>query len=407
MKKSHQYKWVTLLFGMAVFCFWFFVRPAQVVERESFQLFLYNSDYLMERMALPGGMARYVGEFLVQFFRFVALGALLSALLLVAVHWLSWLLLQRSLQSVGKKILFVVSFLPSIALCYLLCDMDVSMTLPIALLLTLGVMLLLPNKKTSSLSCTILLVPVGYWLVGPMIVLLPIYHLRWLSQSNSKIAIISQSVGMTLLVAACIIVSSYFVPYSLQNLAKGLDYQMIQRSKIGTYEEMEYDYLLRLKQWEKIVRKSNAQVPQSLACKNTVRMAKFYLNQISDEELKENLLKTDRVMTNGVSAVMMSDIYLHMGFVNMSQRAAFEVMESASNYNMSGRALARLIETNLVTGQYGVALKYISILEDSLLYRHLAQQMRELATHPEKINEKAVYKSLQEVYGQTVDVLFF
>ena len=182
---------------------------------------------------------------------------------------------------------------------------------------------------------------------------------------------------------------------------------MIQRGKYGTDEEIVYDRLLRMKDWNEIVRRSNEQEPQSLACKNVVRLAKYYLKQISGDELKENLLHTYEVLTSGMAAMMMSDVYLHMGFPNISQRAAFEVLESTSNYNMSGRELSRLVETALITGQYEVALKYISLLESTLFYRNWAKQMRELAAHPETIKRVPFYGPLQDIYGQTVDVNFF
>jgi hypothetical protein len=182
---------------------------------------------------------------------------------------------------------------------------------------------------------------------------------------------------------------------------------MIQSDKAGTYEEIKYDYLQQQKQWGKIISLSEEEEPKSLACKNVVRLAKYYQKRISGEELKENMLHPDKVLTSGAAAMMMSDVYLHMGFVNMSQRAAFEVMMSSPNYNMSGRELSRLVETNLITGQYEVALKYISLLEHTLFYRSWAKQMRQLATNPELIKRSPKYGSLQEVYQQTVDVFFF
>lgn len=48
---------LTTLFGVLVFCFWLFVRPAVIMEREALQLFLWNGDYLAERLAVPGGFA--------------------------------------------------------------------------------------------------------------------------------------------------------------------------------------------------------------------------------------------------------------------------------------------------------------------------------------------------------------
>ena len=405
--KKNWIVYVAILFGIVVFCFWNYVRPAQIAAREAFQLFLFQDDYLMSRLSVPGGMARYVAEFLVQFFRSVSLGALITALLLVAIQWLSWRLLCRNLSAVSPRNLFPFSFLPSLALWMLLCDMDVSMTLPVAVLLTWLLMMILPNSRKQSMIASLVLIPIGYWLVGPVIICLIGCHLKWLHKSNDRLVVIAESAGLTILLAACVIVSSRFVPYSLWNMTKGIDYWMIQSDKAGTYEEIEYDYLQQQKEWTKIISRSEEEDPKSLACRNVVRLAKYSQKRISSEELKENMLHPDKVLTSGAAAMMMSDVYLHMGFVNMSQRAAFEVLMSSPNYNMSGRELSRLVETNLITGQYEVALKYISLLEHTLFYRSWAKQMRQLATNPELIKQSPKYGSLQEVYQQTVDVFFF
>ena len=259
---------LTTLFGLAVFCFWMFVRPALVVEREAIQLFLWNSDYLMSRIIIPGGLARYVAEFLVQYFMSEAAGACVIAVLLVLLQRCMWVLLRRCLPAVKEKVLSAFSFLPSVALWYLLCDMDTSMTLLVAVLLTLLLLLLLPSKRNASLLSSFVLVPVGYWIVGPMVSLIAVFHLRWLRLPAKKVRVWTESVAMMLLLVACVVVSSYFVPYSLSNMAKGIDYFSIQRGKIGTLEMMEYDYLQRKKAWEMIVGKAAKEEPHSRSCVN-------------------------------------------------------------------------------------------------------------------------------------------
>ena len=381
---------LTALFGVSAFCFWLFVRPALIVEREALQLFLWNSDYLTNRLAVPGGFARYIGDFLVQYFMFETTGAAILAVVLSAVLWLFWILLRRSIPSVSEKILFPISLLPAIVLWYLMCDMDTSMTLPVAVLLTLLLMLLLPKNKNASLLGSLFLMLIGYWLVGPVILLVAVYHLRWLHQPFNKVLVAMESVAMALLLAVCMFVSSYFVPYSLENLVKGIDYRSIQCDKMGTLEMMEYDYLQRKLAWDKVLEKANREEPKAKACQHIIYLAKFYKNQISPEEL----------------AMMMSDLFFHSGFVNFSQRAIFEAMESASNFDKSGRALCRLTETAMITGQYEVALKYISILEETLFYRRWAQMMKQLVMHPETIKDHPKYGPMQQIYKETDDELF-
>lgn len=397
---------LTALFGVSAFCFWLFVCPALIMEREALQLFLWNSDYLTERMAVPGGFARYAGEFLVQFFMSESLGAAILAVVLTSVQWLFWRLLRRSLPSSNEHVLFAVSFLPAIGLWYLLCDIDTSMTLPVAVLLTLGLMMLMPSKRGMSLLGSFILVPVGYWMAGPVAILIVFFHLRWLRKPFKKVRVSLESVLMALLLAVCVWVSSFYVPYSLSNLAKGIDYRTIQAGKIGTLEMMEYDCLQRQAAWRKIIEKAAKEEPNAKACQHIVSLAKYYQKEITPEGMKESLYKPSRALTDAVSAMMMSDLFFQMGFVNFSQRAAFEAMESTSNYNKSGRALCRLTETALVTGQYEVALKYISLLEETLSYRKWARYMRQLVDHPETIKDHPKYGPLQKIYRETEDELF-
>ena len=78
---KHDRLLLTLAFGIAVFLFWGFRYPFALTYQEQLQLFLFDGDYFCSRMAEPGGFARYVAEFLVQFYNGAAIGAAILALL--------------------------------------------------------------------------------------------------------------------------------------------------------------------------------------------------------------------------------------------------------------------------------------------------------------------------------------
>lgn len=167
--------------------------------------------------------------------------------------------------------------------------------------------------------------------------------------------------------------------------------------------EIEYDWLLRTRQWQTILKK---QYPSSLACQNVVLLARYQTGQISETEMFHKLTLTNDVLTSRTAAYMMSDVYMYTGMVNMAQRASFEAMASIEDFSMSGRALKRLTETSLITGQYQVALKYISILEKTFFYRSFAKNMRVLAENPLLVEQHPTYGKLQKIYQNTTDVLF-
>ena len=174
----------------------------------------------------------------------------------------------------------------------------------------------------------------------------------------------------------------------------------------GTMEELEYDFLLRQGKWEEIIDKNQHNKTMLLSCQNAVRIALWRTGRLELHDMQSCLMNPKEVLSSRASAYMMSDIYLLLGQVGMSQRAAFEAMESIDNYDKSGRSLQRLVETSLITGRTEVALKYISLLERTLFYRSWAKKMRPLAEHPELMKGTA-YDQLKQMYDKSENLLFY
>ena len=103
---------------------------------------------------------------------------------------------------------------------------------------------------------------------------------------------------------------------------------------------------------------------------------------------------------------MVSDMAYLLYWTNISQRTAFEAMEYIPNNNKSGRALKRLVETNIISGHYDVARKYISILEKTTFYRKWAKSMRSLVDHPELIKNYRFLQEARKSYAKTEDIFF-
>ena len=106
------------------------------------------------------------------------------------------------------------------------------------------------------------------------------------------------------------------------------------------------------------------------------------------------------------AAYMVSDIAIQMYLPTISQRAAFEAMEFTPNYNKSGRALQRLVQTNMITGNFKAAKKYLSILEETTFYREWAHEMRHMAEHPQLVRKNPFFKQAQEAYANAEDMFF-
>jgi hypothetical protein len=255
-------------------------------------------------------------------------------------------------------------------------------------------------------------IPIMYWLTGPAAILLTLCCFRWIPLTVT-------------LFAACLIGSSYLTPYPLRQVAKGIDY-FDADNRIGmemsSYEEMECDMLFRQGKWEKIIRKFKN--PESPAVRSAVLFAYYKSGQLDRAGLMNNLVIPQEQQnysptvfnTNDIhfvvnfgslsSAFMVSDMAYHLYWTNIAQRTAFEAMEYIPNCNKSGRALKRLVETNIISGHYDVARKYISILEKSTFYGKWAQSMRPVVDHPELIKNYPCLLEARKEYVNTANVFF-
>lgn len=174
----------------------------------------------------------------------------------------------------------------------------------------------------------------------------------------------------------------------------------------GTQEEKEYDALQIKSKWQQILEKSQQQPPHSLACQKVVRLAQYRMNISGKEAIYDCLSDSRQVLTSPMAAMMMSDLYLQLGMTNMAQRAAFEAMVKTHDAKDNGRALRRLTETAIITGQYDLALKYISLLENYRTHRKWAREMRKIAERPELLPQKPTYQNLKQIYEKTEDMFF-
>ena len=453
---------LTLAFGVLVFLFWMLRYPFLLLGKEEVTLFLWDKEFLRERLAAPGGLAHYIGDFLTQFFYDIRLGALVFTLLFMLLQWMVWRLYQRwkkkhanAHEQEGRTAgVYLLSFIPSFILWFITGDLNVQMTYIVAVVLVTALMTIIPMDKKAGLIVLVIAIPLSYWFLGPAAVMLP--FCVFLQRGYTCRSAIITFVALMLLAILCVVGSWWFAPYPLNQLVQGIHYCFWDSTssanrelllllaivaipflcgKIGAklgnksgwfvgvtcfllglllaprgfhnsdYEEVEYDGLLRCDLWNNICAKGKANLPSTMACRLTFGEALCRKGEASRGEMVK-ALTTNSVMNSQSSAFIMSDLYLMNNMVNRSQHAAFEAMQSGF-YSKSARALRRLVETNLITGHYKVALKYISLLEETLFYRSWAKKMRPLAEHPERIDDHPTYGPLRLAYLQSEDELFY
>ena len=453
---------LTLVFGIAVFLFWRYRYPFALTYQEQLQLFLFDGDYFCERLSEPGGLARYIAEFLVQFYNGVTFGALILAVLFMLIQRLTWRLMTTvnyQLSTINYQ-LYPLSFLPALMLWYAMGDESVMLTYVVALVMALAVALLLRRlelvvlgklEKLGNLvilGILLFLIPLLYWLIGPMVLLVAALMLP-----------LTVAVVAVVYALALILLSAQYLPFPMSRVVLGISYYRIpevlpyvlmaipvviillvwlcrnvaEKQKkwvyvaelvvlvVGAvliiprgydakkYELIEYDYLVRTNQWNAIIAKAEKQMPDLPMSVSATNLALGMTNQLGERAFdfyqrgSEGLLpKFER---NFATAQLTGEIYFHLGLVNTAQRFAFEAMEAIPNYNKSARVVKRLAETNMINGQYKVAEKYLKMLEKTVFYRPWAKRMMTMLGDEKVINGHPLYGQLRQ-YRLQEDFLF-
>ncbi len=449
---------LTLVFGLAAFVFWRMRFPHALAFQEQLQLFLLDGDFLWSRVAEPGGVARYVAEFLVQLYNNVTLGAVVIALLYMLMQRLVW----RLMQPVSDA-WYPLSFLPVALVWLLMGDESVLLTMVVSLILALLAMWCVPQNKWARWGYILIFLPILYWLVGPLAWMVALYLPFSRKKEHDSVGqMMVQLVAGVVWLALFVWLLTRCLPYPAQRLYFGLSYYRyvqtlpyllvviallcvalaafghllgrvaVKRSKvvaIGSlaavvlllaiglpasfeqrkYDLIEYDYLVRAGQWDAIIDKSTAKqpdLPMSVCATNLALAMKGQLGDRAFAFYQRGvgglLPKFER---NFATLQLTGEAYFQLGLVNTAQRFAFEAMEAIPNYNKSGRAIKRLAETNLINGKYQVAAKYLSMLKKTIFYRNWALRTEQLLGQEERINSHPLYGKMRRM-RLTNDLLF-
>ena len=455
--KATVWKWaLAIVMGLSAFIFWRYGYPSMMAYQEQYQLFLFDCHYLVERLALPGGTATYVAEFLTQFYNTPVFGALVISLLLVTSRQLSWLLMRNNAYKTEDLSAYLLSFLPSLLIWRIMGDESLMLAYIVAFIIVQAAMIFAPKTRNALLIYILPAIPITYWIAGPMVGMLALYTgIRLIKTCNRKIEGFSLAafslVYTTLIVAA----SSYFLPYPTVRFFLGLFYYRsievpthimclspmllliltgvtiplanklyktvavavvtVVASSLGSaidsqkYALMDYDCLVRQQRWADIVAKAEQKTPDLPMSVCATNLALAMTGKLGDrcfdfyQHGTEGLLPEFERNFNTI--LVTGDAYFMLGLVNTGQRYAFEAMESIPNYNKSGRVFKRLAETNLINGQYKAAEKYLKALQKTIFYKKWADRRMEMIRNPKLIDSHPMYSYLRKV-RLTDDFLF-
>ena len=463
---------LSLLFGVAVVIFWAVPYVGGLCFQEQYQMFLFDTNYFLERIVLPGGLADYISEFLVQFYYMPVLGGAIIAVLLMGIQTAVWGLMKQY----GAKHDFpgyLLSFLPSIALWCAMGDQNVLLSFVVALFgaLVIGWIHNRFHNRLVKVVFELVSTALVYWFLGPVVFLYAALvigdTLKNAQQKGSFLSGIGYSACVLVLTIAWILLSTQTLQYPMHRIFAGLNYyrypgavsplpfvvmawavvipflgmipcrrkslQKLQQSKVVmalsyilvivaswfgikasfdemTYDLIDYDFLVRTEQWDKIIEKAEkkpATTPLSVSCVNLAlsqkgvladRLFEFYQNG------GEGLFPT--FTRDMISPVSTAEIFFRLGMVNDAERYMFEAQEAIPNYRKSARLTRRIIECEIINGNYLVAAKLLRRLQKTLFYSNWANQTIALLGNEKAINQHPIYGKLRKYREKKQDFLF-
>jgi len=413
----------SLLFAAMVFLFWWQVHPEALSFQEQYQLFLFNADYFLSDVRLPGGCADYVAEFLVQFYFYPAVGALILALVFLAVQRLTW----RNMHASSSA--YPLSFLPAVLLLWFMGDESVLLSYPISLLFCLLAAWLM-DKKSPLLDIPLL--PILYWAAGPMAllyVLLRIIHvgarsawtLLWLVviivvaysfvlkqwplqsvlaglnyyrtplQLPALLYLVPLSVVAVVLCAQKLPSKSVAVPIAQVVLLGIIAFFAVTKGyNADKYELLKQDYLIRQEKWADLVRRADKKVVRTTFWSNAVNLALAKQRALADRMFDFYQSGPDalimRMHRDMMSNLPTAEAFFQLGMINSAQRYYSDLQESILNGKKSGRFEQRITECLIANGQYALARKHLHLLQQSLFYRSWAQKAEAALKNERLIN---------------------
>jgi hypothetical protein len=399
---------------------------------EQNQLFLFSGPYIADRALLPGGPALLTGEFLVQFFILPYAGAVITAILLTAAGGLAALVCRRVAPACS---LYLLSFLPVLCLLFMHFNFNYLIQGTVAFLLALLSLCFYLSVAAfrRRLLLAVVTAPFLFWWAGAVACLYALCVFLWESLNRPR------GWGLTFLVAGEVAVAAwasvhgailggyrfallpdmyfhkglaappeiYFSWLSLPLLIAGayvLRNGQPQKKKarrltnllqiaaisalswisIPLYNDAksiklkQLDYYARTCQWDRLIEACQGRLTNylylcylnmALAQKGVLADQAFAFDQQGGQGLFIPWNKTASIST------LLSELHFTAGNIAVAQEKAFESYVSSLGYG-NPRMLKRLVQTNLIYGEYPVAEKYLDLLDKTFYYSRWANSCR-------------------------------
>jgi hypothetical protein len=436
---------ISCLFFVLYFIYFIAFNRYLLIYHEQIQLFRFDRIYFREFLSVPGGIMRYAGAFLTQFYLFPTAGAsiitlaglsvysiaryifrkhqlmgmlpgLVPALLMAALHSnylytlactiglivsLGYFAIYISISSNKLRYFFVFSGWP------LLYFLTGGYALVSVLLCFVHELLFCKNSYRFLIAPLFLLLALGVPYIGSHYIFYIKEDIAWtyflplIIEGPARYILISLLVYVPL----ALVISKVWLIYSKKELiAMPWNWKTITAGTLliaclacwlinNVYDRkteiwLGMDHCVQRSDWDGALKLSSVYPGTNRLVMYFTNLALYKTGRMGDRlfhypqaGVNGLWLKWER---NGISPFFGGEIYYQLAYTSEAYRWAFEAMVANGP---NPRCLKRLVVTSLINGDIDLTRKYLKVMDQSLFYRKWAKHYLYYTDHPELINE--------------------
>jgi Family of unknown function (DUF6057) len=423
---------IIVLFLSCLIFFGFFYRY-HIFFIEQLQIFLLTFDHFLNYFSKPAFLSSYLGDFFTQFYYLIGGG---SVVVTISLGML-WLTISRLLSKINRNnSLFFLSAIPVVFSWIALCNIEFPVSNIISLIISVGCALIYISIRSSRARFLsgIIMLPLLYVAAGSNFYLLTVIavyyeifytrnpgkflysfllctitvfvpfalknnYLVTTGQAYTYLSEMSRNPGfkhflpLISLIITGIIAGLPFeklkleVNSSLSFLIKSIVIIALLVTGIRLNADFTLEKILRLdyeashNRWSEVYDLSGKYKMHNNISAYYTNMSLSKLGLMPDSLLEHyqpaatGLFIPVNANENYMTITFSNEVYWQLGDINASQHSALLGMIFSPRAR-NVRLMKRLIEINIVNGEYAVAGKYITILEKTMFYRKWASDRR-------------------------------
>ena len=311
---------------LSTFLFFQFAYPYHLIKREQANLFVYDGDYIAETYRGMGWLARFIADFLEQFFHLPVAGPLIVALLVTGIGIVVYRILRHFLglwPSLGiAALVFVWAFLRETGNIY-----TTRYTVVVLGYLSLILAALQFRKAWQKALAAVVFLAVGVWALG----------------------------------------SPYHKYYGM----------LFNKPTVGYERMIGLDAEVARENWDKVLELSKKDLftVEASFCYNLAHAMKGDLGSMmmSHSQGKAyDLLPPVSIDRTAFSDCLAGEAWYQLGNITVAEQGAIVALQSSPDHT-GARYIKRLAEVNLISGEDAAAQKYLNLLYHTLFYRKWAR----------------------------------